>query len=116
MGKVCFSYDILLITDNDRATQDDKSPPPCMQLQAGVGFFLPMQTHPPPRLQLRDGVLQDRVGFFHYFLSQQMKITTSHVGSSLISASICTQDSDDKPHRLVIALSASTTTTACHVG
>src|ERR1700678_4018134 len=38
------------------------SPPPCMQLQAGVGFFLPMRAHPPPHLQLRDGV-----GFFHLF-------------------------------------------------
>src|ERR1700678_3139543 len=62
MGKVCFSHDTLLITDDNSTTQDDKSPPPCMQLQAGVGFFLPMRTHPPPRLQLRDGV-----GFFHLF-------------------------------------------------
>src|SRR5271155_3351735 len=64
MGKVCVSHDTLLITDNDSTTQDDKSPPPCMQLQAGVGFnFLPSNTNPPPRLQLRDGV-----GFFPPFL------------------------------------------------
>src|ERR1700678_2263348 len=62
MGKVCVSHDTLLITDNDSATQDDKSPPPCMQLQAGVGLFLRTQTHPPPHLQLQDGV-----GFFHSF-------------------------------------------------
>src|SRR5271168_5630862 len=36
MGKVCFAHDILRITDDDSTTQDDKSPPPCMQLQAGV--------------------------------------------------------------------------------
>src|ERR1700678_370679 len=48
MGKVCFSHDTLLITDDDSTAQDDKSPPPCMQLQAGVGFFLPTResTHP----------------------------------------------------------------------
>ena len=64
MGKVCVSHDTLLITDNDSTTQDDKSPPPCMQLQAGVGFnFLPSNMNPPPRLQLRDGV-----GFFPPFL------------------------------------------------
>src|ERR1700678_193228 len=97
MGKVCFSYDILLITDNDSATQDDKSPPPCMQLRAGVGFFLPTRTHPPPRLQLRDGVS------FSSFLSQRTT-TTSHVGSSLTSASVCTHDNADKPRRLVVAL------------
>src|ERR1700678_173883 len=48
MGKVCVSHDTLLITDNDSTTQDDKSPPPCMQLQAGVGFnFLPSNMNPP---------------------------------------------------------------------
>src|SRR5271155_4303207 len=92
MGKVCFSYDILLITDNDIAMQDDKSPPPCMQLQAGVGFLLPMRTHPPPRLQLRDGV-----GFFHAFFFKS------------------TNDDNDEPCRLVVFLGLylhSTTTMA----
>ena len=38
-------------------TQDDKSPPPCMRLQAGVAVVL---TYPPPRLYMRAGV-----GFSH---------------------------------------------------
>src|ERR1700679_4085297 len=75
MGKVCVSHDTLLITDDDSTTQDDKSLPPCMQLQAGVGFnFLPSNTNPPPRLQLRDGV-----GFFpSFFSSQRTTTTTTH--------------------------------------
>src|SRR5271168_3291881 len=39
MGKVCFAHDTLRITDDDSTTQDDKSPPPCLQLRDGVGFF-----------------------------------------------------------------------------
>src|SRR5271168_488973 len=95
MGKVCVSHDTLLITDNDSTTQDDKSLPPCMQLQAGVGFnFLPSNTNPPPRLQLRDGV-----GFFPPFFSSQRTTTTttSHVGSLSSFASVCTHDNDDNP-------------------
>src|SRR6202522_1695240 len=79
MGKVCVSLDTLLITHDDSTTQDDKSLPPCMQLQAGVGFnFLPSNTNPPPRLQLRD-----RVGFLSPFFSSQRTptTTTSHAGS-----------------------------------
>src|SRR5271168_3501205 len=98
MGKVCVSHDTLLITDDDSTTQDDKSLPPCMQLQAGVGFnFLPSDTNPPPRLQLRDGV-----GFYYPFFRVNERqpasvcttttTTASHVGSSLSSASICTHD------------------------
>src|ERR1700678_3093363 len=45
-GQGMLSLYTLLITDlNDSATQDDKSPPPCMQLQVGVGLFL-RPTHP----------------------------------------------------------------------
>src|SRR6202522_3854658 len=95
MGKVCVSHDTLLITDDDSTTQDDKSLPPCMQLQARVGFnFLPSNTNPPPRLQLRDGV-----GFFPLFFSSQRTTTTttSHVGSLSSSASVCTHDNDNNP-------------------
>src|ERR1700678_2878413 len=83
MGKVCVSHDTLLITDNDSTTQDDKSLPPCMRLQAGVGFnFLPSNTNPPPRLQLRD-----RGGFFSSF---SFKSTND--------------DDDDEPCRLVVVV------------
>src|ERR1700678_976861 len=95
MGKVCVSHDTLLITDDDSTTQDYKSLPPCMQLQAGVGFnFLPSNTNPPPRLQLRD-----RVGFFPPFFSSQRTTTTttSHVGSLSSSVSVCTHDNVDNP-------------------
>src|ERR1700678_1870761 len=95
MGKVCVSHDTLLITDDDSTTQDDKSLPPCMQLQAGVGFnFLPSTTNPPPRLQLRDGV-----GFFPPFFSSQRTTTTttSYVGSLSSSVSVCTHDNDENP-------------------
>src|ERR1700678_1816975 len=82
MGKVCVSHDTLLITDNDSTTQDDKSLPPCMQLQARVGFnFLPSNTNPPPRLQLRD-----RVGFFPPFFRSM------------------NDDDDDEPCRLVVVI------------
>src|SRR5271168_4710000 len=95
MGKVCVSHDTLLITDDDSTTQDDESLPPCMQLQAGVGFnFLPANTNPPPRLQLRDGV-----GFFPPFFSIQRTptTTTSHVGSLSSSASVCTTTTTTHP-------------------
>ena len=39
----------------------------------------------------------------------------SHVGLSLTSVSVSTHDNNDKPHRLVVALSASTTTMVMHV-
>src|ERR1700678_2783305 len=89
MGKVCVSHDTLLITDNDSTTQDDKSPPPCMQLQAGVGFnFLPSNMNPSPRLQLRD-----RVGFFPPFL----QVNERRRGSPSSSASVCTHNNNDNP-------------------
>src|SRR5271168_4406909 len=109
MGKVCVSHDTLLITDDDSTTQDDKSLPPCMQLQAGVGFnFLPSNTNPPPRLQLRDGV-----GFFPPFFSSQRTTTTttSHVGSLLSSASICTHDN---PTTHPLACNCETGWVFCH--
>src|ERR1700678_3749663 len=133
MGKVCVSHDTLLITDDDSTTQDDKSLPLCMQLQAGVGFnFLPSNTNPPPRLQLRDGV-----GFFPpFFSSQRTTTTTSHVGSLSSSASVCTHDNDDNPpprlqlrdgvgfyypffrvnERQPASVCTTTTTTTSHVG
>src|ERR1700678_3109123 len=126
MGKVCVSLDTLLITHDDSTTQDDKSLPPCMQLQAGVGFnFLPSNTNPPPRLQLRD-----RVGFFPPFFSSQRTTTTttSHVGSLSSSVSVCTHDNVDNPpprlqlrdgvgfYHLFFSSQRTPTTTTSHVG
>src|ERR1700679_2857604 len=79
MGKVCFIYDKLMVTDNDSAIQMTKTHPLACNCKPGWvssnpkpptpslaiarrGGFLPTQNHPPPRLQLRDGV-----GFFLFF-------------------------------------------------
>src|ERR1700678_1640396 len=79
--------------------------------------------NPPPRLQLRDGV-----GFFYPFFRVDERqpasvcttttTTTSHVGSSLSSASICTHDN---PTTHPLACNCETgwgtpTTTTSHVG
>src|ERR1700678_2365106 len=82
MGKVCFSHDTLLITDNDSTTQDDKSPLACNCKPGWVSSF---QRQPTPSLAIaRWG------GFLSSFFSSQRTPTTmtSHVGSSLSSASI----------------------------
>src|ERR1700679_3841403 len=86
MGMVCFSHDTLLITDDNSTTQDDKSPPPCMQLQAGVGFFLPMRTHP-----LACNCETGWVSFLLFF--KAMNDNDNDEPCSLSSsASVCTHD------------------------
>src|SRR5271168_1304215 len=86
MGKVCVSHDTLLITDDDSTTQDNKSLPPCMQLQAGVGFnFLPsesFQHEPTPSL-----AIARRGGFFSSFFFKSTN-----------------DDDDDEPCRLVVVV------------
>src|ERR1700678_1382964 len=86
MGKVCVSHDTLLITDDDSTTQDHKSLPPCMQLQAGVGFnFLPsesFQHEPTPSL-----AIARRGGFFSSFFFKSTN-----------------DDDDDEPCRLVVVV------------
>src|ERR1700678_3056223 len=65
---------------------DDDDDEPCRLVVVICLHLYPRQpNNPPPRLQLRD-----RVGFYHhFFLSQRTPTTTtSHVGSSLSSASI----------------------------
>src|SRR5271155_3104957 len=63
---------------------DDKNPPPCMQLQAGVGFFRPKTTHPL--------ACNCETGWVSCSFSLRQRTTTSHVGSSSSSASVCTHD------------------------
>src|ERR1700678_3454205 len=48
MGKVCFCYDILLITDNDSAIQMTKAHPLACNCKPGGGGFLPMRNFKPP--------------------------------------------------------------------
>src|SRR5271168_1092586 len=70
MGKVCFIYDKLLITDNDSAIQMTKTHPLACNCKTGWVLF--------------------------FYLRQ--RTTTSHVGSSSSSASVCTHhDDDDNP-------------------
>src|SRR6202789_2090511 len=74
MGKVCFIYDKLLITDNDSAIQMTKTHPLACNCETGWILF--------------------------FYLRQ--RTTTSHVGSSSSSASVCTHhnDDDNPPPRL----------------
>src|ERR1700678_4564079 len=55
-GQGMFCFQCLTDAYVHGATQDDKSPPPCMRLQAVVAVVL---TYPPPHLSMRAGV-----GFF----------------------------------------------------
>src|ERR1700678_1828863 len=61
-----------------------------MQLQAGVGFFRPKTTHPL--------ACNCETGWVSSSFSLRQRTTTSHVGSLLSSASVCTHhNNDDNP-------------------
>src|ERR1700678_1477281 len=60
-----------------------------MQLQAGVGFFRCETTHPL--------TCNCETGGSFSFSQRMTMTTTSHVGSSSLSASVCTHDNDDNP-------------------
>src|ERR1700678_1925597 len=87
MGKVCFIYDKLLITDNDSAIQMTKTHPLACNCKPGWVSSDPKPPTPSLAIARRGG---------SFSLRQQT--TTSHVGSSSSSASICTHhDNDDNP-------------------
>src|ERR1700678_3562336 len=81
MGKVCFIYDKLLITDNDSAIQMTKTPP--LACNCKPGWVSSDPKPPTPSL-----AIARRGGSF----SLRQRTTTSHVGSSSSSASVCTHD------------------------
>src|SRR5271168_3149305 len=93
MGKVCFIYDKLLITDNDSAIQMTKTHP--LACNCKPGWVSSDPKPPTPSLAIARGG-----GSFSFFLRQ--RTTTSHVGSSSSSASVCTHhnDDDNPPPRL----------------
>src|ERR1700678_646702 len=104
MGKVCFCYDILLITDNDSAIQMTKAHPLACNCKPG---WVSSDAKPPtPSLAIARGG-----GSFS--LRQRTTMTmTSHVGSLSSSASVCipaplvgsTHNDNDKPCRLVVVV------------
>src|SRR5271163_1632107 len=99
MGKVCFIYDKLMVTDNDSAIQMTKTH--FLACNCKPGWVSSDPKPPTPSL-----AIARRGGSF----SLRQRTTTSHVGSLSSSASVCmpallvgrTHNDNDKPCRLVV--------------
>src|ERR1700678_3998202 len=95
---------------------DDDNPPPRLQLRDGVGFLflffkvtnMARRRHLPPSAPTTTTTITHplacncETGWVSCSFSLRQRTTTSHVGSSSSSASVCTHHDNDKPCRLVV--------------
>src|SRR6202789_1452368 len=93
---------------------NDNNPPPRLQLRDGVDPFLLFKAtkahrrHLPPSAPTTTTTITHplacncETGWVSSSFSLRQRTTTSHVGSSSSSASVCTHHDNDKPCRLVV--------------